>query len=632
MLAFAILAGRAFDLTVLQGADLRQRALNQYQRKITAQAHRGRFLDRRGHTLAISLPVKSLSVNIDQVTNRKVLAERLSPIIGIEKEYLRQRIEKAKPGSYPILARKLPPRVIHKIKNLNVNALFFMPDMQRYYTMGEIMGHILGFVGYEGSGIEGLEKIYEKDLQGLAGSRIITQDRMGRLMPKVQNITEGRPGSDIVLTIDATIQYIAYRALLKGVTRHRAKAGSAIVMDPNSGDILAMVNQPAFNPNNIGDSTPENRRNRAIMDTFEPGSTFKIFSIGAALDMGIIKETTVIDIEKGKIRIGGHTIRDTHVDSSLLTVSQVIQKSSNVGAAKIGLMMKIPELQNYLLNFGFATPTGVEQANEASGTLADITHYRFIGQANRSYGYGVMASPLQIITATSAAINGGLLYNPHLVAGKMVDDQQIANPRIPPKRVITEQTSATLRRILTTVVSTDGTAVQAQVAGYSVGGKTGTARKAVGNQGYMSGKYFSSFVGMIPADDPKLIIFVDIDEPSTKQYYGGLAAAPVFREIAEEVLPLMAILPSTPMEVQLPPLRESRQTTELANNPAPPIKPTTDEQPEATEPPPSPLLNLSLSEALQQLKAKGIIPLVQGSGRVVAEQTTKEGELRLILK
>ncbi|MBF0429439.1 MAG: penicillin-binding protein 2, partial [Magnetococcales bacterium] len=473
-------------------------------------------------------------------------------------------------------------------------------------------------------GTEGLEKVYQKDLQGQAGSRIITQDRMGRVMPKVQNITEGHPGTDVVLTIDATIQYIAYRALLKGVTRTKAKAGSVIVMDPKNGDILAMVNQPAFNPNNMVDSQPDARRNRAIMDAFEPGSTFKIFSIGTALDTGVVNESTIIDIEKGRFSIGDRTIRDVHVNNTLLTVSQVIQKSSNVGAAKIGLMMKADTLERYIKNFGFASPTGVEQTNESSGSLADITHYRFVGQANRSYGYGVTATPLQLVTAATAAVNGGLLRPPHLVAGKMIDNKQIPIPRAEPKRVISEKTSATLRRILTTVVSAEGTAVQAKVAGYTVAGKTGTSRKATGKQGYLGGSYFSSFVGLIPAENPKIVIFVGIDEPDTKLYYGGLTAAPVFREIAEDILPLLAVLPTTPADPKLPPLKETGK---------PDGKPATTPKPDETAGPPSvSLINLSLAEALEKTKAQGIVPIVTGAGQVTKEQKTEEGGLRLILE
>ncbi|MBF0215354.1 MAG: penicillin-binding protein 2, partial [Magnetococcales bacterium] len=286
--------------------------------------------------------------------------------------------------------------------------------------------------------------------QGQSGSRIITQDRMGRVMPLVQNITEAKPGADIVLTINATVQYIAYRALLRGVTHSKAKAGSVVIMDPKSGDILAMVNQPAFNPNNMLESQPDTRRNRAILDAYEPGSTFKVFTIGAALDLGLVKENTVINIENGRFTIGDRTIRDFHVGHPALTVSQVIQKSSNVGAAKIGLMMKADTLEQYILNFGFSRPTGVEQTNESPGSLADITHYRFVGQANRSYGYGVLATPLQIATATTAAVNGGLMRPPHLVAGRMINQQNLPITRSEPKRVVSEQTSATLRRILTT--------------------------------------------------------------------------------------------------------------------------------------------------------------------------------------
>ncbi|MBF0164575.1 MAG: penicillin-binding protein 2 [Magnetococcales bacterium] len=631
MLAFTILAARAVDLTVVQGDDLHRRALRQYQKKITAQGHRGRFLDRRGHTLAISLPVRSLSVDIDQVHDRQQLADQLAPILGMERYYLRSKLKRAKVGSYPIIARKLPPTIIQKIQHLNNPALFFIPNMQRYYTLGEITGHILGFVGFDGRGAEGLEKVFQKDLEGVSGTRIITQDRMGRVMPTVKNITDAKPGHDIVLTIDSTVQYIAYRALLRGVTRSKAKAGSVVIMDPKSGDILAMVNQPAFNPNNLLESHSDTRRNRAILDAYEPGSTFKIFTIGAALDLGLIKENTVINIEGGRFTIGDRTIRDFHVGPQSLTVSQIIQKSSNVGAAKIGLLMKHDVLEQYILNFGFSRPTGIEQTNEAPGSMADITHYRFVGQANRSYGYGVLATPLQITSAASAAVNGGLLRPPHLVAGRIIDHKQTAIQRPEPRRVISEQTSATLRRILTTVVSTEGTAAQAKVAGYTVGGKTGTARKASGRQGYMGGSYFASFVGMIPAEDPRIVIFVGIDEPDTKLYYGGLAAAPVFREIAEEILPLLAVLPTTPVELKLPPLRDEVKPMPMPDPPgARPAPPTPTAEEESVEK--RGYKGLSLANALEKAQGQGIVPKISGSGRVVQESVGEEGDLRLVLE
>ncbi|MBF0340658.1 MAG: penicillin-binding protein 2 [Magnetococcales bacterium] len=639
MLGFSVLAARAVNLTVLQGPELHRRALHQYQKKITAQGHRGQFLDRRGHTLAISLPVRSLSVDIDQVRDRNQLADQLAQAMGTERYYLRRKLKKAKPGSFPIIARKLPPGIISKVQHLNNPALFFIPDMQRFYTMGEITSHILGFVGFDGLGAEGLEKVFQKDLQGVSGSRIITQDRMGRVMPVVQNISEARPGADIVLSIDATVQYIAYRALLRGVVRSKAKAGSVVIMDPKTGDVLAMVNQPAFNPNNMLDSQPEARRNRAILDSYEPGSTFKIFTIGAALDLGLVKETTVIDIENGRFNIGDRTIRDFHVGNPVLTVSQVIQKSSNVGAAKIGLMMKPDVLEQYILNFGFARPTGVEQTNETAGGLADITHYRYVGQANRSYGYGVQATPLQIITATTAAVNGGLLRPPHLVSGRMIDNKVVPIQRNEPKRVISDKTSATLRRILATVVSSEGTAVQAKVAGYTVAGKTGTARKASGRQGYTGGGYFASFVGLIPAEDPKIVIFVGIDEPDSKLYYGGLAAAPVFREIAEEILPLLAVLPTTPAELKLPPPRDEAKSppmpmplpelpgTKVATSPAQAPVPAADPTSE-----PVSYKNLSMADALDKSRARGVVPKITGSGKVVQESIGEEGELRLVLE
>ena len=628
MLAFVILAIRALDLTVLQRDTLLDIAQNQHRKRVVAAAHRGRFLDRNGRPLAISLPVKALSVDMDQVKNPRQLADRLAPLIDMDVDLLRNKLGHARPGTFPVLKRQLPPTATRDIRLLNDPSLFFIPESQRFYPLGEITSHLIGFVNHAGHGVEGLEQAYEEKLQGEPGVRIITRDRLGRPMPMVQTITPTRPGSDVALTIDTTIQYIAYRTLLKGVKSSGAKAGMVVVMDPRNGDILALVNQPGFNPNNLGNSEASGRRNRAIMDLFEPGSTFKIFTAAAALDTDVVKPDTVIDIHGGRFLVGDRIISDFHRGDQTLTVSQILQKSSNVGAAKIGLKMGNPAMEGYLYRFGFGSRTGVELGFESSGHIPDITHYTQVGLANRSYGYGMTATSLQLTTATAAAINGGLLYTPHLVSAIIKDGERFPTERLEPRRVIKPETSAQLRTILKDVVGPEGTAPRAAVTGYTVAGKTGTARKAIGRLGYVRGHYFASFVGFVPADDPQLVIFVGIDEPQGR-YYGGQVAAPVFSEIAEEILPLLSLFPEKDTPLSLPPLRIENPDTK------PKSRTRKEAEPSPEPPPPSleeTLLQASLGDALETLMKKGEVPLVQGSGQVKEVKKDKQGRTLLILE
>ncbi|MBF0194035.1 MAG: penicillin-binding protein 2 [Magnetococcales bacterium] len=612
MLAFVILAFRAFDLTILQGDALQRRAQNQHKKKITIPANRGRLIDRNGKTIAISMPMKSLSVDMDLVENPTSLARKLAPLIGKDRKQLIRKLKQARKGSYPVLKRQLPPDAIRKIRMLNHPALFFKPQSKRFYTMGEVTSHVLGFTNYQGIGVEGMERAKEEDLQGQPGAHIITRDRLGRLMPKVQLMTPAKPGTDIVLSIDTTIQYIAYRALLKGVTKSKAKSGFAIVMDPNNGEVLAMVNQPSFNPNDLANSSDQGRRNRAVADLFEPGSTFKIFTVAAGLDTDTVSPETVIDIEGGKFRVGDRTIQDFHKGAQRLTVEQILQKSSNVGAAKIGLKVGNEAMEGYLYQFGFGEPSGIELGHEPTGSIPDITFYKQVGLANRSYGYGVTATPLQLASATSAAINGGLLFTPKLVLGRYENGKFVPSTQKDPKRVISNDTSAKLRKILETVVGPEGTAPKAAVDGYRVAGKTGTARKAIPGKGYVKGYYYASFVGFIPSDKPDLVIFVGIDEPQGL-YYGGLVAAPIFKEIAQGILPLLSIFPTKRSELQLPemiiePLAAKDTPLEVS------------------------LMGVSLDNAMSQLAKHKIVPEVHGSGLVTKFENSGRGPAKLFLK
>ncbi|MBF0125373.1 MAG: penicillin-binding protein 2, partial [Magnetococcales bacterium] len=406
------------------------------------------------------------------------------------------------------------------------------------------------------------------------------------------------------------------------INKTQSKAGMVVVMDPQNGDVLALVNQPSFNPNDMQASDAEERRNRVIKDTYEPGSTFKVFTISAALDIGDVKPETIFDVEGGVFMVGDRVIRDvTHNKKDrfrLLSVTQILQKSSNVGAAKIGLKVGRERQEPYLLNFGFGKPTGIELKFESGGRIPDITHYQRVGLANRSFGQGISVTPMQMTRAMVAAVNGGKLFTPRLVSGHIdADSGQKVRYGSPPMRpVLKPETSRQMRDIMRGVVDVHGTAPKAALDGYVAGGKTGTAQKASSSgRGYMSGKYFSSFIGFAPLDEPRLVVFVGLDEPQGAVYYGGLTAAPVFREIAQEVLPLLSVLPTAIEKPALPPI------TGYLFNPNRPL-------PAA----PQSLIDLPLSRAMEVLKSRGITPKIKGSGRVVREVALPNGGVLLELK
>ena len=639
-LAFLILAVRAFDLTVLQHDTLRKRAQNQYRKHVIIPAHRGQILDRNGRTLAISLPVKALSVDIDRMGNPELLAKRLAPIIGLSQHALYQRLSRSRPGTFPILKRRLPPVAIRRIQQMQNPALFLIPETQRFYPLGEITSHLLGFTNFAGQGVEGLERSFEKDIQGSPGSSIFTYDRLGQPLPMAQTITEANPGSDMVLTIDSNIQYIAYRTLLEGVTKSRAKGGMVVVMDPNTGEVYAMVNQPGFNPNNLSQSKASDRRNRSIADAYEPGSTFKIVTVSAALDLGLVTPDTLFDVEGGKFRVANRTIRDFHQGFHWLKVSQIVETSSNVGAAKIGLKLGNANMDHYIERFGFGRHTEIGISNESPGSIPDISAYHEVGLVSRSYGYGITATPLQLTMASAAAVNGGKLLVPRIVVGKKKHGQWIPREVPAPEQIIKPETSAMMRTILAMAVGPEGTAPKAQIDGYTVAGKTGTARKAMGKEGYVRGHYFSSFVGYVPAEKPELLIYVGIDEPQGV-FYGGLVAAPIFHDIAQEILPLLSIFPEKRAEPGLPAfnaptpeiLPHLKVTQQAVNKTTQQPKKEPEKEKETQEEKLShTLLQLNLVDALEQLKKENIIPRVEGHGRVVRVLKNKNGEFQLFLQ
>ena len=658
-LVLAILAVRAFDLTVLQHGKLKDKAQRQYLKRVVIPAHRGRLLDRHGRTLAISLPVKALSLDVDRMKNGSLLAKQLAPVLGQPLHALERRLNRVRPHTFPVLQRRLPPVSIRRIQQLENPALFLIPETQRFYPMGEVTSHLLGFTHFDGQGQEGLERSFEKSIKGFPGASVFSRDRLGRPLPMAQTLINAQPGSDMVLSIDSNVQYIAYRALLRGVTKAQASGGVVVVLNPNNGDIYAMVNQPGFNPNNLGKSQAHQRRNRALADAYEPGSTFKVVTVAAALDVGVVTPSTLFDVEGGTFRIANRTIRDFHRGKKWLTVTQILVTSSNVGAAKIGLKMGNATLNTYLDRLGFGRRTGIGVYNESPGSLPDITAYREVGLASRSYGYGLTATPLQIAMATAAVVNGGKLYPPRVLLGQYVNERWVPSPVAEPIQVIKSTTSATMRAILALVVEgPEGTAPQARIPGYGVAGKTGTARKAVGKQGYVKGLYFASFVGFVPVNKPQLLIYVGIDEPKGR-FYGGQVAAPVFQEIAQEVLPLFSIFPEKRVDPVLPGIldpspeltlkrKKRKPDDKVPDQPADEVardvtaeqlktaEETAEETAEAKQERPSEkfshILGASLFDALRRLQKEGIVPHIEGHGRVSRVAEGEDGALHLVLE
>jgi cell division protein FtsI (penicillin-binding protein 3) len=409
-------------------------------------------------------------------------------------------------------------------------------EYRRYYPAGDLTAHLIGITDVDDRGQEGIELAYQDWLAGKPGSRRVIKDRLGRVVEDAANIRQPVEGRDLALSIDRKLQYLAYRELKAAVAQHRAKAGGIVVLDVRTGEVLAMANLPAFNPNNRSTLDSRRARNRAITDTFEPGSTLKPFTVAAALDAGVIRPNTVLQTAPGYLVVGDATIHDAHPEGAL-TVAQVIQKSSNVGAAKVALALPREALWNVLSGAGFGAPSQLNFPGEVGGRLRAYQNWRPIEQATLSYGHGISVSLLQLARAYTVFATEGRLQPLSLVRR----DEAVQGTR-----VISAGTALAVRNMLELVVKAGGTAPRAQVMGYRVAGKTGTAHKLEGRS-YAGDRYVSSFVGLAPASDPRLLVAVMIDEPSDGQYYGGVVAAPVFSQVMSEALRMLSIAPDAPM-------------------------------------------------------------------------------------
>ena len=538
---FGLLVARALYLQVWHNDFLQQEGASRFTRTIELPAHRGMVTDRYGEPLAISTPVESVWASPADVEITPGQRRQLARLLDLEEHDLKKRLSEPE-REFVYLRRHLPPDLAAKVVQLGLPGIGLRREYRRYYPAGDQTAQLIGITNIDDRGLEGIELEYQDLLAGKPGSRRVIKDRLGRVVEDAESIHPPIEGRDLALSIDSKLQYLAFRELKAAVAQHQAKAGGVVVLDIKTGEVLALANLPAFNPNNRATLDTRRARNRAITDTFEPGSTLKPFTVAAALEVGVIKPDSVVQTAPGYLTVGDATIHDAHPET-LLTVGQVIQKSSNVGAAKLALALPRASLWGMLSGVGFGAASQLGFPGEVSGFLRAYQYWRPIEQATLSYGHGISVSLLQLARAYTIFATGGELQPLTLVRR----DQPAEG-----KRIISERTALAVRSMLELVVTVGGTAPRARIMGYRVAGKTGTAHKLEGG-GYAGDRYVSSFVGMAPASDPRLLVAVMIDEPSAGEYYGGVVAAPVFSQVMSEALRMLAVPHDAPI-TDVPPL------------------------------------------------------------------------------
>ncbi|WP_025770373.1 peptidoglycan D,D-transpeptidase FtsI family protein [Thioalkalivibrio sp. HK1] len=530
------LIGRAVDLQVNRHEFLKGEGNARHLRVATIPVRRGMLLDRNGEPLAATAPVQSVWINPQELDERGETPgwTAIEKMLSLSKGTIHDIALERGDRQFVYLRRHVEPSLAQEIDALGVLGVHLQREDRRYYPMGEAAAHVVGFTDIDNRGQEGIELAFDKVLSGESGKKRVIRDRLGRNVEDVESIHPAWPGRDLTLSIDRRIQAVAHRSLLEAVRRHDAKAGSAVVLNVHSGEVLAVVNQPSYNPNKRGDRSNHKLRNRAITDLFEPGSTVKPFTVAAALASGSVQPDTEVNTSPGFMRVGGYVIRDIR-DFGVLDVTGIIRKSSNVGAAKLGLSLAPRDLWRGLDRMGLATSTGSGFPGEAYGTLPDFSTWGEARQVTLSYGYGLSVTLLQLARAYAIFGNGGLLP----------DLRFLKTQGVPPApRVMDAAIADAICRMLEEVVQPGGTAVLAQVEGYRIGGKTGTIRK-LEDGGYVD-SHVALFAGLAPMSAPLLSVAVVIDEPSDGIYYGGRVAAPVFSEIVAESLRFLKIPPDVP--------------------------------------------------------------------------------------
>ena len=541
MIALLIISAQAIRLHVFKGAWLSERAAQEYERAMVVQGKRGAITDRNGNPLAVSIDSPSIAVYPRRIGNRRAAAAALAKELAQSSTSIYEKLNPKR--SFVWIKRQATPRQADGVAALGLTGIDFIPEHTRVYPGKNLAAQLVGFSGIDGHGLEGLEFYFNASLKGTEKEITVIEDALGRRFEGVGIPADLGEGNSVVLTIDRNIQHLTQKALEASVTEFDAASGMAVVMAPASGEVLALAHYPFFNPNHYGHFKRELWRNRAITDSFEPGSTMKMFSAAAAIDSGICSPSTIFYCENGEYRIGRNIIHDTK-SHGWLSLQQIVKYSSNIGSVKMAEKLGPRQLYAYLTAFGFGQRSGITCPGETSGSLSSFNTWSTIDTGAISFGQGISVSAIQLITAASAIANGGVLMKPLLVKAIVDRNGQTIKQFSPEpvRRVISSQTAATMRRILKSVITEGGTGVNAALQGYSVCGKTGTAQKIDKSGTYAKGKYLSSFLGFAPADQPELAVLVIVDEPK-KQDYGGIVAAPAFRQIALDTLSYLNIPP-----------------------------------------------------------------------------------------
>ena len=530
-LGFLGLVVRAAYVQVLDNAFFKRQGTVRFVRNLDLPANRGRILDRNGNILASSVPVPSIWASPEDIDRDPDKLKALAKLLGMSQNELDKKLSD-EDKTFVWLKRQVDESVAQQIADLKIKGVYDRKEYKRIYPEGESVAHVVGFTNVENIGQEGVELTFNKELGGKAGTRRVIKDRLGQVVDDIGEMLPPVDGQDLQLSIDSKVQYFAYEKIKEAVVNNRAQAGSVVVLDAKTGEVLALANYPSYSPNRRGNLSGAQLRNRALTDTFEPGSTMKPIVVSLALDKGLVKPETLIQTAPGKLQMGSATITDAH-PHGVLSVNEVIQKSSNVGTVKIALQMQPHDMWEMFTQVGLGQKPKVPFPGAVAGKVRAYKTWKPIEQATMSYGYGLSASLFQLAQAYSVFANDGELLPVSLV-------KNASQPT--GARVLTPQTAVAIRHMLHLVTLPGGTATKAQTMGYSVGGKTGTAHKVEG-KGYAGHKYRGFFVGIAPIENPRVVVAVMVDEPTAGLYYGGDVAAPVFSQTVQQTLRFLGVQP-----------------------------------------------------------------------------------------
>lgn len=623
LVVFVALVARAVDLQLFERQRLRDIAERESIRQVDLSPRRGIIFDRNHEELAVSIDTDSIYANPLGIADPARHARLLAPVLNQPVGELTKRLGAER--AFVWLARRVSPEVAENVRRLDLGEIYIIREPKRYYPYSDLACHVLGFSGLDARGLEGLERSQDPVLRGQAKSLTSVRDALGRTIHLTPEALLNPPeGNHLILTLDKQIQYATERYLTEAVTKHRAKAGQAIVMSPQTGEILAMASAPAFNPNAFDKYAKDAYRNRNITDLYEPGSTFKAFVAAAALASHRVSLSQTFDCERGQWRIGGRVIHDTH-PYGMLRLAEIVKVSSNIGAAKVAQAIGAEDMYAMLRNFGFGQPTGVDLPGEARGVLRPARAWRPVEMANIAFGQGVSVTAIQMVQAFAAVANGGVMMRPHVIQAVLDKHHQVVRETRPQvvRRVMSQDEARELTRMLMSVTEDGGTGTLARVGPFAVAGKTGTAQKVNPGGGYSKTDYMSSFIGFAPAEDPKAVIMVLLDTPRG-QYYGGVVAGPAFSRIARVALNEMGVFEMAAQDQPSAP--KAKGPDQFAQSP-PPARPASLAQArQALAQGATPDLGgMSLRQVLRLAAAAHCPVTAQGWGRVV-RQSPAPGE------